>query len=445
MALSAAAKALALLLFLAAIGAATYGVNEALGLQVEGQPVAFRAVQLERSATPGHTVSYLVSIENRGATERQVVVELSGVGNGRSDPVSIPANNSLAVFVPVTVAEDAPVGSHPLTLRVLSGDATLRARDDAVRLTILPATPGLEVGDRAEILYVGRLAETGRAFATNDPALVGVNFLKTENYQFSQAKLPLSTAPRNVVLGLYEGALGMQPGETRTLTFGYEKAYGPPSENTTLARHDVIERTLVADNDVQRVPRQTFDEYIVESGQGDPSTFGVGSTFRLEEDQNVWPYRLTNITSQVVEYKLDARVGDRFTLYPYWANASEIRAINDTSVEFYTTPTTPAAPEGACPPRTATSNQGCFTMRQEWPDMSTVDGEFNETHVTIRHDPPPNFRYTIVQNGQTREIVVAELRDDEIVVAVAASHPLAGKALTFDVTMLTLTKAPASS
>jgi FKBP-type peptidyl-prolyl cis-trans isomerase 2 len=409
-------------------------------VSVELQPIVIEPVQEARSATAGHTVSYLVTVVNRGVTERTFHVEVDGIATGRSSEAAVASNSSLALFVPVDIPANAPEGVHGLTVRVVSGDRILRARDNAVSLTILPEAPGVQVGDRAEVRYLGRLADTGRAFASNEQALVGAPFLKTDAYQYNPAMLPVSTEPRNVVLGIYEGILGMQPGETRTLTFGFEKGYGPPSENDTVPRREVIERTLAAHNDVQRVPRATFDDYIVETRQGDPATYGLNSTFTLDDDQNVWPYRIVTFNEQLVEYKLAAKVGDTFTLYPYWPQGTEIIEIDEEDVVFFTTPTTAPAPEGTCPPRQGGAGSDCFTMRQEWPEMSTLDAEPNATHIVVRHDPPAQYRYTTAQSGQTREVVVAALGEDEITVAVAAQHPLAGRTLTFDITVVSVTK-----
>lgn len=443
MALSAAAKALSLVLFFGALAGATYAVSQSIGgVQVELQPIVIEPIQTERQATPGHAVSFLISVDNRGASERRAHVEIDGAARGRSPEVTIPANSSIAVFVPVDVPAEAAVGEHALTVRVLSEERVLRSRENAVQLTVLPAAPGVEVGDRAEIRYVGRYADTARAFSSNDPELVGAAFLKSDQYQYNPAVLTVSTQPRNVIQGMYENVLGMQPGESRTFTFGFEKGYGPPSENTSVPRREVIERTLFAKNEVQRVARATFDEYITESGQGAPSDYAVGSTFTLAEEQNTWPYRITGITEEVVEYRLDAQIGDKFTLYPYWPQGSEIRAINETRVEFYTTPTTQPTREGECPPRDAGAGANCFTMRPEWPQMSGLDAAPNATQIVVRHDPPVQYPYTMTQGGETRQVAVAEVTATEIIVAVAAQNPLAGRSLTFDVTVLSVTKPP---
>lgn len=441
MAWSAAAKAIALVLFLAALAGATYAVSETLDIHVEQQPIVIEPVHTERQATPGHTVSYLITVENRGASERTVVVAVDGAAQGRSAPAVVGGNSSIAVFVPVEVPANAAIGEHALAVRVSdSQDKVLRAREGALTLRVLPEAPGLEIGDRAEMQYIGRLADTGRAFAANDPRVVGAPFLKTDQYQYNPAALPVSTQPRNVVQGIYEGILGMQAGETRTLTFGFEKGYGPPSENDTVPRREVIERTLVARNEVQRVPRETFNDFITENDLGRPEDYAVGSMFNLTDEQNTWPYRIVTMTDQIVEYRLGAQPGDKFTIYGYWPLGSEIERITDTEVVFKTSPTTPMAPEGACPPDPRSPHPGCITVRPEWPSMSTLDAPANDTHVVVRHDPPTNFRYTTTLAGQTREIVVLDVGADEIIVAVAAQHPLAGRALTFDVTLLSITK-----
>lgn len=428
MALSAPVKAAALLLFIAAIAGATYGVEKVVGSTVESQLVSVSAARAELNATAGHTVTYLVSVTNRDVAARDVSVRVSGAGlEGESEITTVRGNTTVGVFVPVTIPESVPEGEHALDVSVVSGERVVREREGALTLRVLGAGPGFEQGDAVDATYMGRLSATGRVFNTNDPAIVGVAFPKTDSYRFSQGLLRVQTVPRpTIVQGLYEGMLGMQAGETRTISFGPEKGYGPASEEETFPRDEPLAREITLTNDAQQVPRATFDAYINESGQGDPSAFQAGDVFLLNQNGNDWPYRVVDLSATVVQYKLAAEVGQAYTIYPFWPNASVVAAIDDDNVTFRTTPTTePGA---------------VFTMKAFWPEMSTITSA-NETHIVVRHSPPVGFTYTSVsQLGQPREATVKSVDETQIVVAMPSTNPLAGKDLTFDVTVLSITK-----
>lgn len=427
MALSAPVKALALVVFIAAIAGATYGVSSYVGDTVEAQIFAVTPVRGHANATPGHDVGYVLNVANRGGSARNLVVEVDGVATGRSALTTIRANTTATLFVEVAVPEGLPEGEHALDVRIVEGERTLRERTGALSLTVLPEGPGLAAGDSAEVIYVGRLTATGNVFNTNDPAIVNLAFPKADSYRFSQGLLPLQTVPRpNIVPGLYEGMVGMQAGEHRTITFGPDKGYGNATEEQNEPRDEVIVRDLTLVNDVQRVARQTFDEYVVESGQGSPDSYEAGDIFTLNQNNNDWPYQIVNITDQVVEYRLAATLGESYTVYPFWPNASVVTAINTTHVSFRTTPNT-AIGEG-------------FTMKAYWPEMSALR-ELDETRAIVRHSPPVGYSYTtITQLGQPREATIKAVNEDRIIVALPSANPLAGKDLTFDVILVTLTK-----
>jgi len=218
----------------------------------------------------------------------------------------------------------------------------------------------------------------------------------------------------------------MQAGEHRTITFGPEKGYGPATEEQIEPRDEVIPRDITLENEVQRVARETFDTYVVESGQGRPQDFAVGDIFTLNQNGNDWPYRIVSMSAQAVEYQLAAEVGQRYSIYPFWANGSIVEDVNETHITFRTTPTTQVGQ--------------AFTMRAAWPQMTALR-EVNETHAVVRHSPPVGYSYTIVtQMGQPREASVKEVTETRIVVALPSPNPLAGRDLTFDVILVSLQK-----
>lgn len=427
MALSTPLKALALVTFLVLIGGATYGVKLTLGDSVSGQLVQATPARDTLNGTAGHNVTYAITLVNRAQAAKDLSVSIVGDGiEGRSDAQSVPAQGNATFLVEVALPQDAASGERLLDVRVMEGDKVLRERADGLRLRVLEPGIGYERGDTAEVLYVGRLAATGRVFNTNDPVLAPLPFPKTDTYRASAGTLPIQPQP-GLVEGFVEGLEGMQVGETRTVTFGPDKGYGGATTEETQKRDEVLERVFTLAVRNETVGREVFDDYIAETRQTSEDGFGPGDVFIFEQAPNRWPYRILSMNSTSVEYNVAVEAGQRYTLFPFWPNASEVASVNETAVLFRTTPTT----EVGAP----------FTMRAYWPNMSAVRS-VNETSIVVRHSPPAGFTYTITGSSlqQAREATVKALTEESIVTAIPASHPLAGQDLTFDITLLRLDK-----
>lgn len=426
--LSTPVKAIALVLFIAAIAGASYGVNQVLGDTIEAQIFSVSSPRALLNATGGHTVTYLMNITNRDAAARDVVIAIDGIAEGQSAVTTVRGGSNAAVYVSVDVPADVSPGTYPLDVSVIQDGRTLREREGALDLVILPDAPGFEDGDLAEAVYTGHLTATGRVFSSNDAAIIGMPVLKTDNYRFQQSLLRVVTAPRaTVVEGLAEGVIGMQAGESRTVSFPPEKGYGPATEDQRLPRDDVLRREISLLNEPHRVPFSAFEQHINASLQGDARSYETGDVFFLEQNENQWPYLITNLTDQFVEYKLAANVGDAFTIYPFWANASVVTAMNDTHVTFRTTPNKAPGEK--------------ITVKEYWPLMSELLS-YNETQIVLRNSPPVGYTYTMLtQAGQPREATVVEVTDEYVRTALPSQNPLAGKDLTFDVLLVAVEKA----
>lgn len=532
--LSTPAKAIALVVFLAAIAGATYGVRVYLGDSLGGQLVAGDAEQEVLNATPGHAVTYAVTVENRRDDEAVFLATLTGPGGvtGTSAPQVVAAGKSATVLVPVdipagtppgdhalrltvasadgstsrayeeaatlhvlapdevlmgSVAQDAlnataghqityavtlqnrrddasadlvatlagpegvagtsarqtvaagksatvfvsvdvpagtPPGDHPLRLTVATADGSAsRPFDDAATLRVLAPADGFQPGETARVVYTGRLASNGRVFNTNDLKLERLDFPKTETYRFSAGgSFEVRTSPRpSVVQGFYEGLLGMQPGETRTVTFSPEKGYGNATIEETVPREEVIERRETITLPTPALTVDEFAGFLTDTNQGVPGDYEVGETVRNEREGEVYVYRITEKTADQVKLILHLEVGERHTLHQQWSNASAVESVNATHAVFVTTPTT--APDEA------------FTFHPHWPDMSRIVRVDDES-IVVRHDPPVGNTYTQGGFQGTQEYTVVSVGDDVIVVSTPSTSPLAGQTLTFDILLL---------
>lgn len=423
-------KALALIVFLSAIAGATWGVQSYLGDSAEAQLVNAFPARATLSATADHTVTYAVSVVNRADAARDVVVSLTGSGiEGRSDARTVAASGNATFFVPVQVPAGLAPGQYPLSIVVATPDGqTLRERPGAATLTVMAPAPGFAMGDTADVTYLGRLAATGRVFNTNDPVVGALNIPKTATYSLSPGLLTVATVPRpTVVTGFYEGMLGMQAGETRTVTFGPEKGYGNATTTSREPRDETLEREFVLELETEAVGRDIFDGYVSDTGQGEGTSFEAGENFIFEQGANRWPYRIESINATVVLYRLNVSAGDSYTLYPFWQGASQVASTNETHTVFRTTPTTDVG--------------GAFTMRSYWQNMSAVKS-VNETSIVVRHSPPVGHQYQVAQSQfeAPRTVTVQELTEADIVLATPSGNALAGQDLTFDITLVNLRK-----
>lgn len=428
------AKLVALVVFLGAVAGATYGVQTLVGDRLEGALLTVEPLHKQVSASPGHDVTFAVKLVNRAGDAREAVVVATGDGvETRSGAITVPAHGEWSTFLRVSVPAAAAPGMLPLDVQVLDASgAVVRSREDLVRVNVLDATtPGFARGDNATITYTGRIADTGNVFESNDPALRGQPFGRTAQFQHGTAPVRVidprfSSFPQ----GLYDGLVGMRPGESRTIEVAPEQAYGPATLETTRPREDTVQRVIeVPLSDLPPMPRAQFDNLIRETGQGQPADFEVGERYyELDpETGNKFHFVITAIDAQNVGRRFDPAVGERFTTVPAWPNATHVVEANETLVTLRVDP--PVAVDEP------------FTFHDYWPGKSAV-ASMNETEIVIRHSPDPGMSNEVRDpSGQsTRRFTVERLTDDEIILRYPSPNALAGKTLVYHVTLATLQK-----
>lgn len=425
-------KVLAFFVFLAALAGATYGVSAVLGDTASAQAVAVDALAPSLNATPGHAVTFPVKITNRGAASGDYAAEVTGLGDAaRSATVTAPANANHTVFVTLDVPSNATPGTYPLAIKVLDAEGRLvRERSEALKLRVLGNGEGFANGDSADVVYTGRISATGNVFSTNDPALAGQKLATTDQFPstVNTRLLTVATVPRvSVVTGFYEGMLGMQEGEARTVTFGPDKGYGNATVEQTEDRETVLPHTETLPLPSAQLSTEQFGSYLNDTNQGNAADYHEGSIVTNERNGETLRYRITKMDASGVSLVLDVHEGERYTLYPVWANASIVTNVSGENVTFRTEP--PVALNET------------FTYYSYWPNMSRIVSITNES-IVIRHSPNVGMQYTTsgsqLQAPQT--FTVKELRDDAIVVTTANANQLAGKELTFDIRLVKLHK-----
>jgi FKBP-type peptidyl-prolyl cis-trans isomerase 2 len=426
-------KAIALLIFLGAIVGAAYGVSAVLGDKTASAAINAEPLRAAINATPGHSVTFPVKIVNRGATSQDLSAAVTGLGDeARSATVTTLGSGNRTVFVTLDVPTNATPGEHVLGIKVMDAHgATVRTREGALRLNVLSASNGFASGDSANVVYTGRISATGNVFSTNDPALAGQSFGHTDTFPttVNTRPLPVQTVPRvSVVEGFYEGMLGMVAGETRTLTFGPEKGYGNATVEQTEARTVTIPHNQTLPLPGASLSPTDFAGYLQGTGQGNAADYKVGDLVTNTRNGQTLRYKIVSMTDAEVRLTLDVHVGERYTVHEFWPNASVVVGADANNVTFRTDP--PVEP-----------NQ-TFTYDPSWPNMSAITS-MNETSIVITHSPTVGlqFQKTASQASGPQTYTVKELTATSIVETTANPNQLAGKDLTFDITVLDLTKA----
>lgn len=418
-------RALAFLVFAALLGGSVWAAYEYLA--VEGASIDPLGETYDVGAGTAFTVPWTVT--NTGSAPAHFFVAFEddgGLGVGRVAPVEIDVEGfgKVAGWSTFAVRGDAPAGDHRVALAV-AGVAGERLAGVPLDVTVLPAGEGLGAGDTAQVRYVGRYPE-GPVFDTNVEAIAFGPWPKAQDFRPHPTwePFPVTLGPdTRVVAGFAQGLEGMRVGQSRTVVVPPELGYGNATREDVIPRTVEIERNRTVDVRDLQIQRPQWESHIRSTGQGDPATFGPGSTFEIYDELNTYRARVVEITPTVVTYRFALQEGDRFTLFPFWPDASEVVSVNDTSTVIRTTPTTEPGER--------------FTYFRPWANVTTLD-RVEDDLLVLRHEVEPGYTYMASPDGVAppTELRVARVTDDEIVVAIPNPAPLAGRTLVFDITVV---------
>lgn len=381
------------------------------------------ALRLLFDVSPGHAVTVPVLF---GANESLGPASVRLAGATLASAWTNVTGQATVLFLGVNVTE-AFAGNETLAFELARNGTLAHVQRDAVRLRSIAAGPVFGPASSGTVIYTGRLAATGEVFNTNDPDLRDAPFPRIREYAYTPSILPVRGGDEpTVVKGLYEALLGMRPGESRTVEFGPDHGWGAETLREREPRDEILPREHVVRIEEERSARETFESHIASQG-GNASEYAVGDVFTLEQAGNVWRYRITEMDATSVAFVVTMDVGDVFTLYPFWPEASVVVAAGEDGYVLRTTPTTQVGEP--------------LTVRAPWPAMSTLVS-VNDTDMAIRHSPPEGLVYSSLDvGGVRRELRVEEVTETTIVVSYENPSPLAGRDVVFDVELVSLTVA----
>lgn len=252
---------------------------------------------------------------------------------------------------------------------------------------------GVVEGDSVSVLYAGSL-EDGTVFDTNIPERAQAAGLERTTFD----PLEFTVGAGSVIEGFDEAVLGMRVGQTKTVTIPPEQGYGLPDPSLiqTVERVQVLER-------VETIPREL-----------DIPAAAFATVYGLHAEGDVFSPEDSEIEYEVIE------VGDEFV-----------------TVKFLAVEGQEVTLEGAVWSGTileVTEDEATIKYNPEEEDVDTGYGtasvEVTEDEIIITHNPiigseVPTLLGTARISGVDEESIMVDL-----------NHFLAGKTLTFEITLL---------
>lgn len=319
-------------------------------------------------------------------------------------------------------------GTVSRTISISVGDQT---REVSVQIDTDPSGEVASVGKQAQVDYVGRLID-GKVFDTSVRDVAHGPFEKSSSFRLRSGLAPIpvriSENPQRMIAGFVDAVNGMSVGESKSIVLSPSEAYGPVRTHENLSATSEIDRTNEVPRNLDQIPKQrvppSFD--IENATEGDILTFETTAG----DEKVVFEFKLVRKGERTVDLQRMAEVGDTTTFYGPWPNATEVTAVNETRIEYTTTP-----PEDI----------GNFTWdaqpdshQASWENATTVQS-VNETTIVLHHQPEEGITYE-AQSGQGRfaqskTYRVEGVNSTHVHVSTPNDHPLAGKTLAFDITV----------
>lgn len=257
-------------------------------------------------------------------------------------------------------------------------------------------------GDKISIDYIGRV-EGGKVFDTSNESVAKQNDIYVQTRKYGPISFTVGTG--KVMKGLDEGVIGMNIGETKTLTIPADKGYGqidPRKINVIPILQSIPANTSLSR--IMEIPANTF-----------ASSFGsnhsVGDIVQVPD---------TNINLTVksigtnISLMFNLHVGDKISQKGAPWNQTVI-SIDDKNITI--------KPD-------LKQNDIVQFPNVVW--NSTVIG-LNNTEITLRHNAIPDKEIKN-QLGSTM------IHFNETSITIDQNNKLAGKTLIFDVTLLSIGK-----
>jgi FKBP-type peptidyl-prolyl cis-trans isomerase 2 len=257
-----------------------------------------------------------------------------------------------------------------------------------------PATDGQEtelaaMGDTVTVKYTGTFPN-GTVFDTNIEAVAERNNISKQSFDPLEVKL----GQGDVVPGFENALVGMEAGETKTVTIPPEKAYGKVRDGRILSVD--INTTVNRTNEYER-----FVDLPLDRLEQLPGGKSVGSVVEVGDIS----YEIVNKTNRTARLELNVEVGDTINLPRTSWNSTVVEVRDET-----------------------------YLVRQDPANGTVVQTQLGPAVVTVRDDTI--LRSLAVKEGQQirtqqRTGYVKEIDGNEA--TIDFNSPLAGETLIFEI------------
>jgi FKBP-type peptidyl-prolyl cis-trans isomerase 2 len=259
-------------------------------------------------------------------------------------------------------------------------------------------------GDTISVNYTGSLQD-GKVFDTNIESVAKQHDIIKPEY----VPLKFKVGEPGMIKGFDEGVVGMKVGETKTLTIPPEKGYGPVKPEL-INTYNIIENVSARENTFPRVFNISLEQFETEYGPG-----------HNKSDTIVYPGTNINLTilniSSIVSLSYNLKADYQiFSQNSPW-NLTVVK-INETNVTIK--------------PSVKINDTVRFPLDQfqKTPWTSTVIG-LTDDNITLRHNAIPETKVQSTFGTIT-------VRFNETSLIIDQNNDLAGKTLTFNVTLVSI-------
>jgi len=251
-------------------------------------------------------------------------------------------------------------------------------------------------GDAVKVIYTLKL-DDGTVFDTNDQKVAEDNNIFSENKKYEPLEITVGSG--QVIKGFDTALVGMRKGQTKAVTLSPEEGYGKydPTKITNISRKLEISRIIVSNISESYVPADIFADHFI-------GNVSVGNI--VTETQSKIKFEVLAVNDTTITVIVHYDIGDNITI-----------------------PTT------GWPATVIATSPSSITWQQNLPENFTTpfgkpDVELTKNKITLTVNPEVGV--------QTSSGKVLNVTGDQIFLDV--NPPLAGKTLTFDITIVDITK-----
>ena len=291
----------------------------------------------------------------------------------------------------------AVIGIAIIIVGALGFYAITRPNDEGVTLldqileNLSSSSNVIELGDCADVHYIGRYASNDTVFSTSydnaetktggTPLHVFINdngsasppvdyseyYTNISSFLMSSdtTYLDYLTSPFSIKQDFYQYLIGMKEGETKTTELLQpEDAFG--------LKPDIGDSFAVNETFLGYPIEMDFSILDIQENQTVPAEYGLDvntSTFYVLRDNS---------------YYLDQVMSANGTTYSSWDDSTKVSAINDTTIWLYTTPTTAVGENFTW---IVNEYDGYYSITTTFPTSTSAITSMNNSTIVVTHTP----------------------------------------------------------